>query len=85
MLDNGLLIKFSSLLLLLRRTSSHLCPVMAPNGDLVVYKYKGFPTAKDQTIIGCPDKMRLGLQKLRDKLTVDHRNEILVAVSIASD
>jgi hypothetical protein len=85
MLDNGLLIKFSSLLLLLRRNISHVCLTMAPNGDLVVYKNKGRPTAEERTIMDCPDKMRVELQKLRDELTVDPGNEILVVLSIASD
>ena len=35
--------------------------------------------------MNCQDKMRVELQKLRDKLTVDHGSNILIALSIASD
>ena len=68
-----------------RRGISHVCLTMAQNGDLVVYKNKGRPTAEERTVMACSDKMRIELQKLRDELSVDHGNEILVALSIASD
>ena len=68
-----------------RRNISHVCLTMAPNGDLVVYKNKGRPTSEERIIMDCPEKMRVELQKLRDELTIDHGNEILVALSIASD
>ena len=67
------------------RGISHVCLTMAQNGDLVVYKNKGRPTAEERTVMACSDKMRIELQKLRDELSVDHGNEILVALSIASD
>ena len=35
--------------------------------------------------MACSDTMRVELQKLRDELIIDHGNEILVALSIASD
>ena len=67
------------------RGISHVCLTMAQNGDLVVYKNKGRPNAEELMVMACSDKIRIGLQKLRDELSGDHGNEILVALSIASD
>ena len=58
---------------------------MAPNGNLVVYKNKGRPNVEERTVMACSDKMRAELQKLRDELSIEHGNEILVALSVASD
>ena len=64
---------------------SHVCLTMAQNGDLVVYKNKDRPNAEELMVMACSDKIRIGLQKLRDELSGDHGNEILVALSIASN
>ena len=64
---------------------SHVCLTMHPNGNLLVYKNCGRPTAEEAKIIKCTNSLRAELRKLKKEMGYAKRTKILLALGIATD
>ena len=64
---------------------SHVALVMGKDGDLLVYKNKGRPTAAEAESIQMTGGLRKELKKLKSEMKLKDGNEILLSLSVASD